>query len=127
MIENIRTIKVGDYTIELAVDESLNASVLRAFAGATPLDAAVDALEPPSRPLWLCACVTSIRWYRRRIATRLGQRCVFEPSCSRYAELALRRRGFLHGCGDTLLRLSRCRPGRGGIDLPRDVHVEEVP
>ncbi|MFH1260222.1 MAG: membrane protein insertion efficiency factor YidD [Elusimicrobiota bacterium] len=59
-----------------------------------------------------------MRWYRRRILPKLGNRCVFEPSCSHYAELALREKGLVKGLKLTAKRLCRCRPGAGGIDLP---------
>ena len=42
---------MGDDKIELIVDDSLSASVLRAFAGVTPMDAEVDALAVPANPM----------------------------------------------------------------------------
>jgi putative membrane protein insertion efficiency factor len=120
-----RIVEVSGVTIELAVDETLASSVLRAFAGTTPLDAAIDALPVPTRPFWLSSAIGLIRWYRRQIASHLGQRCVFEPSCSRYAELALRKRGLVRGSWATIGRLRRCRPGHGGMDLPNDLSLEE--
>ncbi|WP_375445142.1 membrane protein insertion efficiency factor YidD [uncultured Fibrella sp.] len=59
-----------------------------------------------------------LRWYRLRISPRLGQRCVYEPSCSRYAELAFRKHGFYTGLSLTINRLKRCKPGLGGTDIP---------
>jgi putative membrane protein insertion efficiency factor len=105
-------------TVECRMDDALVPSALRAFLGATPLDARVDGLRVPRRPIWLSSSIRALRWYRARVAPHLGQRCVFEPSCSRYAELALRERGFLRGLALSLRRLARCRPGSGGIDLP---------
>ena len=67
---------------------------------------------------WLRAMILVLRWYRVRIGSQLGQRCVFEPSCSRYAELAFRERGLVFGSVLVVRRLSRCRPGQGGVDLP---------
>lgn len=113
-----RIIEIDGATIECHVDETLAPSVLRAFAGATPLDSLVDNLEVPERPLWLRTAIGGLRWYRARIAPNLGQRCVFEPSCSRYAELAFRQRGPIQGLWLVVRRLSRCRPGFGGVDLP---------
>jgi putative component of membrane protein insertase Oxa1/YidC/SpoIIIJ protein YidD len=104
--------------IEFRIDDSLVPSAIRALTGTTPLDAAVDALPVPARPFWLYGGVRLLRWYRATIAPRLGQRCVFEPSCSHYAELALRRHGFFKGCLMTGQRLSRCRSGAGSTDVP---------
>lgn len=62
------------------------------------------------------ACVL-IQAYRMTIGTQLIGSCRFEPSCSRYAEEALRRFGVLEGGRLTLRRLSRCRPlGESGWD-----------
>jgi putative component of membrane protein insertase Oxa1/YidC/SpoIIIJ protein YidD len=104
--------------IELRVDSSLVPSVLRAFAGTTPLDAEVDVLELPRGPRWLRLCVGFLRWYRSKRPGVIERRCVFDPSCSRYSELAFRRRGFFRGALATLDRLRRCRPGSGGVDVP---------
>jgi putative membrane protein insertion efficiency factor len=64
----------------------------------------------------------ALLWFYRRILSPVhtaltGPSCRFEPSCSAYAEEAIR----LHGAGrGTLMaarRLLRCQPfARGGID-----------
>lgn len=102
----------------LNIDTSLQASVLRALTGTTPHDAQVDARPLPLGPFWLRQCIRLLKWYRRRLSPRLGDRCVYEPSCSRYSELALTQYGFFKGSLLTVKRLRRCRPGNGGIDLP---------
>lgn len=114
----MQRVKVGDCEIVLNVDAVIAPSVLRAFAGATVLDSEIDALEVPPGPLWLLGCISMIRWYRRVRPPSIGQRCVFDPSCSRYAEMAFRKRGLLRGLATVLLRLHRCRAGNGGTDLP---------
>jgi len=43
--------------------------------------------------------------------------CKYEPSCSHYAEEAVRRHGALRGLALALWRLVRCNPwSRGGYD-----------
>lgn len=113
-----RVLKVGGSQVELRMDDSLIPSVLRVLVGSTSLDAEVDALGIPARPRWLHTLVRLLRWYQGALSPRIGQRCVLDPTCSRYAELALRRHGFLKGCALTLGRLHRCRPGNGGVDVP---------
>lgn len=112
------TLRTDHAEIDLRVAPSLAPGVLRAFLGATPMDAKVDALPIPAKPLSLRTCVRSLRWYRRMRSSRIGERCVFDPSCSRYSELAFRRYGFWRGLFATLGRLRRCRPGAGGVDVP---------
>ena len=55
--------------------------------------------------------------YRVTLSPLLGGFCRYEPSCSRYAEEALRRHGARRGVRLTLQRLLRCHPLRpGGFD-----------
>lgn len=55
--------------------------------------------------------------YRLTLAPVLGGHCRFQPSCSVFAEEAIRRYGAAHGGWLALKRLGRCHPGRaGGFD-----------
>ncbi len=55
--------------------------------------------------------------YRLVLSPIMGGFCRFEPSCSHYAEEALRRHGALRGLRLTVLRLMRCQPFHaGGFD-----------
>jgi len=58
-----------------------------------------------------------IRLYRLLVSPLLPGACRFYPSCSEYAEQALRRYGVLKGGALALRRLLRCHPWHpGGID-----------
>ncbi len=58
-----------------------------------------------------------VRAYRRLVSPLLPPACRFYPSCSAYAETALRRHGALKGSWLTARRLARCHPFHpGGID-----------
>jgi len=103
-------------TFELAVDESARPSVERELTGTTPGDARISALPLPSGPLSTRLAVIALRFYRRVAPRSLRNRCVFEPSCSHYSELAFRQHGFWHGLKLTVRRLIRCRAVNGGID-----------
>lgn len=105
-------------SIDLRMDSHLVPSALRAFLGATPLDNEIDDMAVPERPYWLIVIVSLLRFYRRIRPARVSQRCVFDPSCSRYSEMAFRKHGASKGLAMTLLRLQRCRPGAGGTDIP---------
>ncbi|MFQ6103963.1 MAG: membrane protein insertion efficiency factor YidD [Candidatus Glassbacteria bacterium] len=60
-----------------------------------------------------------IKIYRLTISGLLPPSCRFYPSCSRYAEMALRKHGLIRGGGKSLLRILRCAPwSRGGVDIP---------
>jgi putative membrane protein insertion efficiency factor len=59
----------------------------------------------------------AVEAYRVTLSPLLGGHCRFEPSCSRYAEEALRRHGAATGSRLALGRLLRCHPFRpGGYD-----------
>src|ERR1700742_2240304 len=68
------------------------------------------------------AIVRGIRAYQRVLSPRLARQCVFEPSCSTYAELAIARNGVFRGAWETWHRLRRCHPeNEGKTDYPRGV------
>jgi len=55
----------------------------------------------------------SIHVYQRtlaRPAARIGLRCRFTPTCSRYAEAAIKRDGIARGGLRALGRIARCTP-----------------
>jgi putative membrane protein insertion efficiency factor len=64
------------------------------------------------------AAVGLIRAYRMTFAGMFGGQCRFSPSCSHYAEDAIRTHGVLRGVALGAWRILRCNPfGAGGIDL----------
>jgi hypothetical protein len=63
------------------------------------------------------ALLLLVRLYRALVAPGLPAACRFHPSCSAYAEGALRRHGAAKGTWLTARRLLRCHPFHpGGID-----------
>jgi putative membrane protein insertion efficiency factor len=64
-----------------------------------------------------------IRLYRLTFAGAFGGQCRFSPSCSHYAEDAIRAHGVFRGVVLAGWRILRCNPfGKGGVDeVP--VHV----
>lgn len=58
-----------------------------------------------------------IKLYQYAISPLFGPRCGFIPSCSSYAEQALRQHGVIKGLYLTSKRLARCHPlSKGGVD-----------
>ena len=73
----------------------------------------------------IAAWVLLLKGYRVVISPLFAGSCRFEPSCSHYAEEAVRRHGSLGGFWLTLRRLGRCHPFHaGGYDPvpPRASH-----
>ena len=55
-----------------------------------------------------------IRIYQMSISPVLGPSCRYQPTCSRYALVAIERHGSLRGAWLVARRLIRCRPGSAG-------------
>jgi putative membrane protein insertion efficiency factor len=63
--------------------------------------------------------VVALRVYRVTLSPVLGAQCRFHPSCSVYAEEAIRNCGAVRGVALTVWRVARCSPlSRGGVDYP---------
>jgi putative membrane protein insertion efficiency factor len=57
--------------------------------------------------------IASIHGYQRALspaAARIGLRCRFTPTCSRYAETVIARDGALRGGLKAIARIARCGP-----------------
>jgi putative membrane protein insertion efficiency factor len=75
------------------------------------------------RLLWLAGgplrllLLGGIWLYRVSLSGWLGGQCRFVPTCSRYAEDAIRTHGAVRGSFMAAARVARCNPfGRGGLD-----------
>ena len=104
-------------SFEFNVDERLRPSVERTLTGTTTLDTKISALPLPTNAPLKKAVVVALRKYRKIAPFSFRNRCVFEPSCSHYSELAVRQHGVLRGFVLTIKRLNRCKCGNGGVDL----------
>ena len=74
---------------------------------------------------WLAIC--AIRGYRLVFAGSFGG-CRFYPSCSHYAEDAIRLHGLIRGLALGTWRILRCNPyGTGGVDrVPAHVAAHDA-
>ena len=55
--------------------------------------------------------------YQRHISPLMRARCIYVPTCSEYARLAMEKYGFWRGLGLAVRRISRCHPlHAGGYD-----------
>jgi putative membrane protein insertion efficiency factor len=73
--------------------------------------------------LWLsgsparAVLVGAIKVYRALLSSSLGGQCRFYPSCSHYAEDAIRTHGAAKGTALAIWRVARCGPfTKGGVD-----------
>jgi uncharacterized protein len=83
----------------------------------------LDLVRPPSRQLTGRGLIGAIHLYQATLSPRLGAagvRCRFEPSCSHYAEGAIRKHGALAGSARAAWRIARCGPwtAAGTYDPP---------
>jgi putative membrane protein insertion efficiency factor len=57
--------------------------------------------------------------YQWTLSPLIGRQCRFEPTCSAYFILAVRKYGAIRGAYKGLLRIGRCHPFHpGGYDPP---------
>jgi len=108
--------KMEQNSFELNVQPEDAVFIQRQFLGKTAKDIEIENMPAPSKPVWLYVVVSVIRYYQKRISKKLGNRCVFDPSCSHFAESAFRKKGLIKGMILTTKRLFSCRPENGGID-----------
>jgi putative membrane protein insertion efficiency factor len=74
---------------------------------------ALEQALPPARQPSARLLLAAIDGYQAALSPglrRAGVRCRFRPSCSRYAEDAIRRRGTAAGAARAAWRLLRCGP-----------------
>lgn len=63
-----------------------------------------------------------IKAYRLLLSPALGANCRFAPTCSAYAEQAVRRHGVMRGGNLAVRRILRCHPWHpGGWDPPPEI------
>lgn len=63
------------------------------------------------------ALLGAIRVYRLTLSGWLGGQCRFYPTCSHYAEDAIRTHGAVRGSALAVWRILRCNPfGKGGVE-----------
>jgi putative membrane protein insertion efficiency factor len=74
---------------------------------------ALDLARPPARQLSARGLIAAIHLYQATLSPRLGAagvRCRFRPSCSHFAEGAIRKDGALVGSARAAWRILRCGP-----------------
>ena len=84
---------------------------------------AIDLSRAPRKQLSARFLVGAIDLYQATLSPRmpaLGVQCRFQPTCSHYAEGAIRKYGALGGSWRTVVRLARCGPWTpaGTVDPP---------
>ena len=63
------------------------------------------------------AFLALVRFYRRYVSPLLPDACIYSPTCSEYALIAIERYGFARGGWLAVKRICRCHPfHKGGFD-----------
>jgi uncharacterized protein len=73
----------------------------------------VDLAQPPERQVSARALLGAIHLYQATLSPRmplLGVQCRFKPTCSHYAEGAIRKYGAAVGTARAVARIARCGP-----------------
>jgi len=70
--------------------------------------------------------ITIVGIYRKTISPFLPPSCIYTPTCSEYAEEALRKHGAIRGMVLSIKRILRCHPWHsGGYDPVPEVGKDE--
>ena len=78
-------------------------------------------------PLSAKVLLLPIAFYRYAISPLLPSRCRYYPTCSAYADEAIRRYGAIRGGWLALKRLGRCHPwGAHGLDPVPDLPTHSL-
>lgn len=73
--------------------------------------------KPEKVSVWAYPLILVIYIYRYTLSPIMGNQCRFYPTCSAYAEDALRKKGAWRGSIMAIKRLLRCHPWHeGGYD-----------
>ena len=56
--------------------------------------------------------------YKAFAPMSVRSQCRFEPSCSTYMILSIKKYGIIYGVFKGICRIIRCRPPNGGVDYP---------
>lgn len=73
----------------------------------------IDLAQPPARQVSARAFLGAIHLYQATLSPRmplLGVQCRFRPTCSHYAEGAIRKYGAAVGTARAVARIARCGP-----------------
>ncbi|MGH2341149.1 membrane protein insertion efficiency factor YidD [Segnochrobactraceae bacterium EtOH-i3] len=100
------------------VPERLRPRAQRALGLKVAWDDAVDRLPALTSGVISRGVVWACRLYRAVRPRSIGDRCAFEPSCSRYVELCFRTFPVAKAGRLSASRLCRCCARNGGLDIP---------
>lgn len=62
--------------------------------------------------------IGSVLMYKAYAPMEVRKKCRFEPTCSTYMIIAVKKYGIIIGVAKGIKRLCRCKPPNGGIDYP---------
>jgi uncharacterized protein len=101
----------------VSVARETRPSLIRGSSTSSPASVARET-GPSSRTGFAATlALLPIRFYRRFLSPALGQRCRYYPTCSAYAEEAVRELGAFRGMILAAWRVLRCNPfSAGGLD-----------
>ena len=64
------------------------------------------------------AALGAVLAYKAWAPLEVRGKCRFEPTCSTYMILAIRKYGLIRGVIKGIKRIKRCKPPNGGVDYP---------
>ncbi len=77
--------------------------------------------------IWMSNFIIAlVRLYRKAVSPFIPPSCIYTPTCSAYAEEALKKHGAVKGSAFAVKRILRCHPWHsGGYDPVPEVEKDE--
>lgn len=104
--------------LSLSHDDCNRPRLMRACGHIPALDQKIDARVIGKLSLQQRLAIGAIHAYRALRPRAIGDACMFEPSCSRFTEIAIEYEGVLRGARRGWNRILRCKDTSGGVDIP---------
>ena len=119
----IREIAVGDLYLYFALPLALFAVLIAAAAvGAVFIPGLyrllLIALAVPLYFVLKYLAIGCVLMYKAFAPEQVRESCRFEPTCSTYMIIAIKKYGLFRGVFRGVRRIMRCHPPNGGTDLP---------
>ena len=123
MRKMIREIAVGDLYLYFALPLALLLALAAAFTVGVILIPGLYRLllilfAVPLYFILKYLAIGSVLMYKAFAPSEMRDSCRFEPTCSTYMIIAIKKYGLFRGVYRGVRRIMRCHPPNGGTDLP---------
>ena len=124
MRRQIREIRIIDLIVYFLLPQPIACGIWLVFAfffsdkGKTVMSVSLAVAILLSYILLKYFLIGAVLMYKAFAPLEMRRQCRFEPTCSTYMVIALKKYGPIIGLVKGICRIARCHPPNGGIDYP---------